>query len=184
MLRAANLGDDADTTAALAGQLAGARWGASTIPSDWRDKLVAGERIAPLARALLAAGGGMVNYGWAHDAFLHGWWVQPGRLLAGEYPGDSDATSARHKVDVLIDAGIRTFIDLTTPADPLDPYEPVVHAASADRNLQLRRVSFPIPDFGVLPDDDCDTVLRVIDDALQHGVCTCTAGAAWAAPEL
>jgi ADP-ribosyl-[dinitrogen reductase] hydrolase len=29
VLRAANLGDDADTTAAIAGQLAGARWGAS-----------------------------------------------------------------------------------------------------------------------------------------------------------
>ena len=36
VLRAANLGDDADTTAAIAGQLAGARWGASGIRADWR----------------------------------------------------------------------------------------------------------------------------------------------------
>jgi hypothetical protein len=33
VLRAANLGDDdADTTAAIAGQLAGAKWGASEYP--------------------------------------------------------------------------------------------------------------------------------------------------------
>ena len=24
------------------------------------------------------------------EEFLHAWWVQPGRLLAGEYPGASD----------------------------------------------------------------------------------------------
>ena len=45
VLRAANLGDDADTTAAIAGQLAGARWGASGIPVAWR------ERITEIGRA-------------------------------------------------------------------------------------------------------------------------------------
>lgn len=58
VLRAANLGDDADTTAAIVGQLAGTRWGATAIPSEWRQKLVHSERIASLARNLSAAGGG------------------------------------------------------------------------------------------------------------------------------
>ena len=34
MLRAVNLGDDADTTGAVCGQLAGAYWGESGIPVD------------------------------------------------------------------------------------------------------------------------------------------------------
>ena len=34
MLRACNLGDDADTTAAVAGQIAGAMYGYSNIPQD------------------------------------------------------------------------------------------------------------------------------------------------------
>ncbi len=38
-LAAANLGDDADTTAAIYGQLAGALYGASGIPADWIAKL-------------------------------------------------------------------------------------------------------------------------------------------------
>jgi ADP-ribosylglycohydrolase len=38
-LLAANLGDDADTTAAIYGQLAGAYYGVESIPKTWRDKL-------------------------------------------------------------------------------------------------------------------------------------------------
>jgi ADP-ribosyl-[dinitrogen reductase] hydrolase len=38
-LMAANLGDDADTTAAVYGQLAGAYYGESDIPASWRKKL-------------------------------------------------------------------------------------------------------------------------------------------------
>jgi len=38
-LKAVNLGDDADTTGAVYGQLAGAFYGESAIPSDWLDKL-------------------------------------------------------------------------------------------------------------------------------------------------
>ena len=38
-LNAVNLGDDADTTGAVYGQLAGAYYGYQAIPSHWRDKL-------------------------------------------------------------------------------------------------------------------------------------------------
>ena len=39
VLRAVNLGDDADTTGAVCGQFAGAYWGESGIPVEWRDGL-------------------------------------------------------------------------------------------------------------------------------------------------
>lgn len=39
VLRAVNLGDDADTTGAVCGQLAGALWGEIGIPEEWRDGL-------------------------------------------------------------------------------------------------------------------------------------------------
>ena len=48
-LMAANLGDDADTTAAIFGQLAGAHYGAKAIPSGWRNKLVDVELITCMA---------------------------------------------------------------------------------------------------------------------------------------
>ena len=52
VLLAANLGEDADTTAAITGQLAGALYGASAIPAQWRQRLAWSERIATTARAL------------------------------------------------------------------------------------------------------------------------------------
>jgi ADP-ribosyl-[dinitrogen reductase] hydrolase len=53
VLLAANLGDDADTVAAITGQLAGALYGASAIPGHWRDRLAWHDEIAALALRLL-----------------------------------------------------------------------------------------------------------------------------------
>ncbi len=52
VLAAANLGDDADTTAAICGQLAGAFWGESGIPAEWRRKLALKDTISDLADGL------------------------------------------------------------------------------------------------------------------------------------
>ena len=51
-LLAANLGDDADTTAAIYGQLAGAYYGEAGIPAGWRRQLALYETIAGLADQL------------------------------------------------------------------------------------------------------------------------------------
>jgi ADP-ribosyl-[dinitrogen reductase] hydrolase len=52
ILRAVNLGDDADTTAAVCGQVAGAFYGESSIPQHWLEKLVMREEISNLAERL------------------------------------------------------------------------------------------------------------------------------------
>ncbi len=54
VLMAANLGDDADTTAAVCGQIAGAFYGAADIPAHWLEKLAMREEIAALADRLWA----------------------------------------------------------------------------------------------------------------------------------
>jgi hypothetical protein len=41
------------------------------------------------------------------------YWVMPGRLLAGEHPGDIDETQARIRLHLLHDAGIDCYVDLT-----------------------------------------------------------------------
>lgn len=52
LLRAANLGDDADTVAAVTGQLAGAHFGASRIPRHWLQRLHRRDEIETLALCL------------------------------------------------------------------------------------------------------------------------------------
>ncbi len=52
VLLAANLGGDADTTAAITGQLAGAVYGLAAIPAGWLSKLAWRERITALGERL------------------------------------------------------------------------------------------------------------------------------------
>lgn len=52
VLLAANLGDDADTVAAIGGQIAGAYYGATGIPSTWRQRLVRSGDIIRIADKL------------------------------------------------------------------------------------------------------------------------------------
>ena len=53
VLAIANLGGDADTNAAIYGQLGGAYCGVEAIPASWRNALYEGEQIDALARALV-----------------------------------------------------------------------------------------------------------------------------------
>ena len=56
-LLAANLGEDADTTAAIYGQIAGAYYGIEGIPAAWLGKLAKRELIEELAEGLVKARG-------------------------------------------------------------------------------------------------------------------------------
>lgn len=53
VLRAVNLGDDADTTGAVCGQLAGAYWGESGIPSEWLTGLARRDMLEKALHGLL-----------------------------------------------------------------------------------------------------------------------------------
>lgn len=50
ILKAVNLGDDADTVAAIAGALAGLHYGYGSIPKEWLNKLLGKEKIYELCR--------------------------------------------------------------------------------------------------------------------------------------
>lgn len=56
VLRAVNLGDDADTTGAVCGQFAGACWGESGIPTLWLDNLARRDMLESALHGLLSGG--------------------------------------------------------------------------------------------------------------------------------
>lgn len=45
------------------------------------------------------------------------YWVIPGRLLAGEYPGGTDFADSRARLKLIQDAGIDYFVDLTVEGE-------------------------------------------------------------------
>ena len=69
------------------------------------------------------------------------YWVVPGKLLAGEYPGGASPETTRERLKRLTEAGIAVFIDLTQPGE-LPPYE-------AELPAGVDYVRKPIPDHGV-----------------------------------
>src|SRR5690606_6247393 len=71
--------------------------------------------------------------------------VRPG-LFAGEYPGHPSPNVAETRLRELAAKGVRTFVDLTSPADGLMPYEPLFPEVGEG---DLRRHSFAIPDMDI-----------------------------------
>lgn len=90
-------------------------------------------------------------------------------LYAGEYPGRRDPEIARVRLDHLLSAGIRTFIDLTTPQDLLEPYEGLLAELGTEQGLSIHRVSVPVPDMGV---PDSKEIMRRALDAIEQGITT------------
>ena len=94
------------------------------------------------------------------------YWVEPGRLLAGEYPGGLRTTSPGAEVGALLDAGVRTFVDLTE-AGELVSYEPALAVEAEARGVSVRYHRHAIRDLDVTTVEGMRAILDVIDDALQ-----------------
>jgi hypothetical protein len=106
---------------------------------------------------------------WPHDAILHAWWVEPGRLLAGEYPASRKHEGTVAKVRALVAAGVESIIDLTTPADHLDSYQVELDRKAARAGRTVRRFTHPIPDMGIVDEKGYDDVLARIRGEIDAG---------------
>jgi hypothetical protein len=96
------------------------------------------------------------------------YWVEPGRFLAGEYPGHAYGEGLRQRLDSYLDFGINTFIDLTDP-DELPPYLPMLQEQAAHYDIDIRYKRFTITDHGVPTHETMQAILDEIDKALSEG---------------
>ncbi len=69
------------------------------------------------------------------------YWALPGRLLAGEHPAGENDAATRRRVDLLLAAGVRSFIDLTWSGE-MPSYSALLPRKALYHNL-------PIPDHSV-----------------------------------
>lgn len=167
-LLAVNLGDDADTTAAVYGQLAGAFYGEDGIPSEWRERLVMRDVIERLADAIADHVEGPRQAPRA-PPIPNSYWIREGELAAGEYPGHWNRARTRERIGAILDAGVRVFVDLTEDRDGLEPYDDALHAESAHRGVEAERVRLPVPDMGVPSAARMREVLDRIDAEVAAG---------------
>ena len=76
------------------------------------------------------------------------YWLAAGMLLAGEHPRAA-ALDCTPRVDALLDAGIRVFIDLTEEGEGPASYAPILRDRAGARKLRAFHQRFAIRDCGV-----------------------------------
>lgn len=103
------------------------------------------------------------------------YWVVPGRLMAGEYPGSRSPAETQTNLGNLLRAGVRAFIDLTeadevTRLGRLRPYAEDLRTLAAETAAEVSYARFPIRDFGVPTRGLMISILDALDAALDHGM--------------
>ena len=93
------------------------------------------------------------------------YWVEPGRLMAGEYPGDWTERSARTRLRALIDSGVRTFIDLTEEGE-LESYDGWLAKEAKAAGVAVAYHRLSIRDLDVPTSDGMRAILDLIESAI------------------
>lgn len=99
----------------------------------------------------------------AKKPFDNCYWIKPGQLLAGEYPAGDSKRATTQRVRNLIDAGIRTFIDLTQPGE-MPEYAGLLPARSKAQHLRFAIHDHDVPQSAA----HMAGILDAIEAALAH----------------
>lgn len=104
-----------------------------------------------------------------HPHPVNTYWVLPGRLLAGEYPGEKTPKLSRQKLASYLDVGIDAFLDLTEEHE-LSPYEVELQALAAAKQTACLYQRMPIRDVNVPSNpEQMKRILATVEQWLQTG---------------
>lgn len=160
VLKAVNLGDDADTTGAIVGQIAGAYYGFSAIREEWRAMITDAEKITTMATHLFMK---------FNRPFPRSYWVAPGQLLCGFFPGSSDEEKCHKKISSILDCGATSFVNLMEENEidwddePFAPYQHILFNLAEQRSLNVSYARIPIIDQNITNVETMKHILDVID---------------------
>lgn len=108
--------------------------------------------------------------------FERSYWVVPGKLLAGCYPGDRDVDEAERKLKGLIDAGVRHVVNLME-AHEVDhksrafaPYEEKLAQLAREMGREIECIRIPIRDGSVPTRETMRSILDAIDGHIAQGL--------------
>lgn len=103
-----------------------------------------------------------------HRPIPESYWVEPDRILAGEYPGNLHTETTRRRVDKFLEAGITTFIDLTEPNE-LVSYEAILKERARAYGLNVTYQRFEIADYETPSQEKMTHILDTIDNTIASG---------------
>ncbi len=134
------------------------------------------ELRGPIAEIPVASGGlNSAGEGTARLPFPRSYWAVPGRVLAGFYPGDRDATAADRKLRGLLDLGVTCVVNLMESDEtdhsgvPFQAYEPRLRELARELGREVECLRFPIRDRTEPTVSFMRTILAEIDVRLARG---------------
>lgn len=101
--------------------------------------------------------------------FARSYWLVPGSILAGIYPGAPDPPQAEAKLGALLDCGIRVIFNLMSEDEtvynghPFQPYETTFQRLAQERKVKVECLRFPIPDLQVPSSQTMRDLVRAFD---------------------
>jgi protein-tyrosine phosphatase len=99
---------------------------------------------------------------------LGAYWVKPGQIIAGEYPGSDDTEFAQAMLRSLLEAGVSVFFDLTSKGE-LEPYQNAL-AKEAERFGSVPEYQkWPIRDMSANTVKKMTELLDAIDESVDAG---------------
>ena len=107
--------------------------------------------------------------------FPGSYWVEPGKLLAGCYPGARRLDEATRRLNALLDAGIRTIINLMEEYEigwkeyEFEPYEEAVQFLAQDRGFSVECLRVSVEDMEIPTYRVMKSILDTIDRAVEGG---------------
>ena len=106
--------------------------------------------------------------------FNRSYWVVPGKLLAGCYPGSEDPIEEGKRLKGLIQAGIRHVISLMEPQeynrpdDPFPPYVDHMEIIAEKMGITVTFDQISIKDFSVPTERQMVRILNQIDMCIKY----------------
>ena len=106
--------------------------------------------------------------------FEHTYWVLPGKLLAGPYPGSHDPDEALHRLRALVQCGIRRVINLMDEEEirqadpPFLPYAETLTRLGEEMEFPMAAMQIPVRDQNHPSPDVMNAILDQIDRSLAE----------------
>jgi len=99
--------------------------------------------------------------------YPNSYWLEPGRILCGEYPKEIDDMEDDEAMSSLLESGARVFIDLTSEGKHT-PYDEIARSCARKMGIDpetLKFHRFPVPD-GSVP-GSVEDMQRIVDAATK-----------------
>ncbi len=102
------------------------------------------------------------------------YWVEPGRFLAGAFPGHPENAEAAERIRAFLDSGIRTFVNLMFEDETghdgqlFNPYSPIVEQEAERLGIDAQCHRLPIVDVSVPTVERMDEIQATLRESLAR----------------